>query len=69
MSNSTNGPASSGTDWQLELSELPALLDTKPVRSHSVHALVQLDREYTATPQTERWEDTYAQAIADRFGG
>ena len=55
--------------WLLELSELPALLDAKPVRSHLVHALVQLDRDYTATPQTARWEDTYAQGLADRFGG
>ena len=31
-------------DWLLDLSELPALLGAKPVRSHLVHALVQLDR-------------------------
>ncbi len=31
-------------DWLLDLSELPQLLDVKPVRSHLVHALVQLDR-------------------------
>jgi hypothetical protein len=55
-------------DWLLELSELPGLLGRKPVRSHLVHALVQLDRDYTATPQTERWEDTYAQGLAGRFG-
>jgi len=56
-------------DWLNELSELPLLLGSKPVRSHLVHALVQLDRDYTATPQTERWEDVYARTLADRFGG
>ena len=34
-------------DWLLDLSELPELLGGKPVRSHLVHALVQLDRDYT----------------------
>ena len=31
-------------DWLLDLSELSTLLGTRPVRSHLVHALVQLDR-------------------------
>ena len=39
-------------DWLLDLSELPALLDAKPVRSHLVHALVQLDRDHVATGST-----------------
>ena len=47
-------------DWLLNLSELPALLGSKPVRSHLVHALVQLDRDYTAAQPGERWEDWYA---------
>jgi hypothetical protein len=47
-------------DWLLELSELPALLGTTPVRSHLVHALVQLDRDYLATQPSEAWEDWYA---------
>ena len=34
-------------DWLLDLSELPELIGAKPVRSHLVHALVQLDRDYT----------------------
>jgi hypothetical protein len=37
-------------DWLLTLSELPQLLGTRPVRSHLVHALVQLD-----TPDASRW--------------
>ena len=47
-------------DWLLELSELPELLGRKPVRSHLVHALVQLDRDYVAAGPSERWEDWYA---------
>jgi hypothetical protein len=46
--------------WLLDLSELPELLGARPVRSHLVHALVQLDREYTATEPSDRWEDWYA---------
>src|SRR5260221_11319185 len=56
-------------DWLLSLSELPELLGTKPVRSHLVHALVQLDRDYTAAAPEERWEDWYAVRLADRLGG
>ena len=47
-------------DWLLDHSELPELLGAKPVRSHLVHALVQLDRDYTAAAPDERWEDWYA---------
>src|SRR5690242_21211657 len=32
------------------------LLGRKPVRSHLVHALVQLDRDYAAAAPSERWE-------------
>jgi hypothetical protein len=51
-------------DWLLELSELPGLLGATPVRSHLVHALVQLDRDYTAAAPDERWEDWYAGRLA-----
>jgi len=47
-------------DWLLTLSELPELLGSMPVRSHLVHTLVQLDRDYTADAPAERWEDWYA---------
>jgi hypothetical protein len=33
-------------DWLLDLSELSDLLGARPVRSHLVHALVQLDRDH-----------------------
>ena len=54
-------------DWLLELSELPELLGSKPVRSHLVHALVELDREHAAGGSTDRWQDAYARGLAERF--
>ena len=55
-------------DWLLELSELPELLGSRPVRSHLVHALVELDRRYTAEGPGERWEDWYAARVRERLG-
>ena len=55
------------TDWLLDLSELPALLGERPVRSHLVHALVELDREHTASGSSERWEDAYARGLVVRL--
>jgi hypothetical protein len=56
-------------DWLLALSELPQLLGSAPVRSHLVHALVQLDRDYAAEAREERWEDWYAERLLAEFGG
>ena len=53
-------------DWLINLSELPTLLGTV-VRSNLTHALVQLDREYTADPSSDRWEDVYARGLLERF--
>ena len=33
-----------------------------------VSELVALDREYTAEPRDERWEDWYAGRLLERFG-
>jgi len=55
-------------DWLVGLSELPDLLGTRPVRSRLVHALVQLDRDYTAAKPAERWEDWYAARLGERLG-
>jgi hypothetical protein len=55
-------------DWLLTLSELPQLLTKEPVRSHLVHLLVQLDRDYTAQEPQERWEDWYARELLDQWG-
>jgi hypothetical protein len=52
-------------DWLLDLSELPDLLGAKPVRSHLVHALVQLDRDYTDRSPEEKWEGFYAARLAE----
>jgi hypothetical protein len=54
-------------DWLIEHSELPELLGAKPVRSHLVHALVQLDRDYTAEQPGEPWEGWYASRLRDRL--
>ena len=56
-------------DWLLTLSELPDELGSKPVRSHLVHALVELDHEYVAGNPGGRWEDYYARRLIDRFAG
>ena len=55
-------------DWLLELSELPALLGTKPVRSHLVHTLVELERENAEADTDEGWESRYARGLLERFG-
>jgi hypothetical protein len=55
-------------DWLLTLSELPQLLGSTPIRSHLVHELVVLDRDYTAAFAEERWEDWYAARLLERFG-
>ena len=54
-------------DWLLDLSELPVLLGTQPVRSHLVHALVQLDRDHAESGSTERWEESYARGLSKQF--
>jgi hypothetical protein len=53
--------------WLLDLSELPVLLGARPVRSHLVHALVDLDRLFTAESPDERWEDWYAERLGSRL--
>jgi hypothetical protein len=52
-------------DWLLDHSELPDVLGRRPVRSHLVHDLVDLDREYTSTARDERWEDWYARRLLE----
>ncbi len=55
-------------DWLLNLSELPELLETKPVRSQLVWQLVELDREYADASPQEPWPPWYAARIVERFG-
>lgn len=52
--------------WLLELSELPGVLGTKPVRS-LVHALVQCDLDYDNTTPDEPWQHFYARHLTRRF--
>ena len=54
-------------DWLLNLSELPQLLEARPVRSHLIHALVQLDRDHTAAKIDEPWPNFYARHLRERF--
>ena len=37
-------------------------------RDAANYELVALDREYTAEPRGERWEDWYAERLLERFG-
>jgi hypothetical protein len=55
------------TDWLLNLSELEQLLGARPIRSHLVHALVQLDRDHTSTDSDEPWPDYYARHLRTQF--
>ena len=52
-------------DWLLNLSELPEELGGAPVRSHLVHALVELDRAYSAAAPGEPWEAWYAARLPE----
>jgi hypothetical protein len=65
----TNGEdpdwASWYADWLLHLSELPELLGSTPVRSHLVHALVELDRAYVSQSAVEPWERFYASRLVE----
>src|SRR5579872_269148 len=47
-------------DWLINLSELPALLGAKPVRSELVYLLVALDKDYTSGQQDQPWRNFYA---------
>ena len=52
-------------DWLINLSELPALLKKKPVRSELVYRLVALDKQYTSESPDEPWESYYASRLLD----
>ena len=56
------------SDWLVNLSELPQLLGSTPVRSELTYTLVSLDREYSAEAHNERWEDWYAERLIERLG-
>jgi hypothetical protein len=53
--------------WLIELSELPQLLGSKPVRSEVTYLLVALDKEYARESPDEPWERYYAPRFVDHF--
>jgi hypothetical protein len=55
-------------NWLLNLSELPQILGTPPVRSELVWLLVTLDREYADTSPDVPWPEFYAERIVAQFG-
>jgi hypothetical protein len=55
-------------DWLLDHSELPGILQAKPVRSELVWLLVGLDNEYTRQSPQVPWPRWYAQRIIGHFG-
>jgi hypothetical protein len=55
-------------DWLIDLSELPGLLGARPVRSHLVHALVQLDRDRARDGDGEPWSVYYAERLPAMLG-
>jgi hypothetical protein len=54
-------------DWLVNLSELPQVLGTTPVRSELVWMLVTLDREYGETQPDLPWPQWYAARLIEHF--
>jgi hypothetical protein len=55
-------------DWLLNLSELPQILASKPVRSELVWLLVSLDKDYAKAAPELPWPRWYAERIVEHFG-
>jgi hypothetical protein len=53
--------------WLINWSELPSLLNGKPVRSELIYLLVSLDKQFTAEQPGEPWESYYARRILSHF--
>jgi hypothetical protein len=54
-------------NWLVNLSELPQILGTNPVRSELVWLLVKLDKEYTDQQPETDWPDWYAERVVEHF--
>ena len=54
-------------DWLVNRSELPDLLDVKPVRSELTYMLVRLDKKYTMESPDEKFEDYYTRGLLEHF--
>jgi len=57
------------SDWLVNLSELPAILGARPVRSELTALLVRLDEEFVQRKPDGRWEDYYARELIRRLAG
>ncbi|MCA1645257.1 MAG: hypothetical protein LC797_07225 [Chloroflexi bacterium] len=55
------------SDWLVNLSHLPQLIGSKPIRSELTYLLVLLDMQYLRDTQGEPWEQFYAAAILEHF--
>ena len=55
------------SDWLVNRSELPELLDVPPVRSELTYMLVRLDKQYTSESPDEKFEDYYARGLLEHF--
>ena len=56
------------SDWLVNLSRLPELLQRKPIRSELTYLLVSLDKEYLRDTHGEPWEAFYAVRLLQYFG-
>ena len=54
-------------DWLINLSELPDILDVRPVRSELVWLLVSLDKDYEASGPPTPWPQWYAERVLEHF--
>lgn len=54
-------------DWLINLSELPDVLGSRPVRSELVYLLVLLGKEFAAQQEDEPWEQYYARRLTEHF--
>lgn len=57
------------SDWLVNLSELPEVLGTRPVRSELTYLLVKLDKDYTEHHPADSWEEYYAGVLVEHFDG
>ena len=55
-------------DWLLNLSELPQILGTTPVRSELIWLLVSLDKDYTREGPDTPWPEWYASKLVENLG-
>ena len=55
------------SDWLTNLSELPQILETTPVRSELTSLLVSLDKDYEAEKPETAWPQWYAERIVKHF--